>query len=120
MRSEWGEVVFMLTFEKHFVFFFVAMERNFGWCVVDYLHIIQRGNTICGENELHLRAACFVSARWSGRRSTPERPGAKRPALLQAEGCTLLLVALLWSPEVPAGKLFFRRLIILLVLAADF
>ncbi|RNC38711.1 hypothetical protein TcCL_NonESM12016 [Trypanosoma cruzi] len=82
------------------------MERNFGWCVVDYLQVIQRGNAICGENEWHLRAACFVSARWSGSAQRPERPGAKRPALLQAEGCTLLFLALLWSPEVPAGNLF--------------
>ncbi|RNF04696.1 hypothetical protein TcG_10888 [Trypanosoma cruzi] len=69
--------------------------------------MIHHGNAICGENEWHLRAACFVSARWSGSVQRPERPGAKERALLHAEGCTLLLVASLWSPEVPAGRLFF-------------
>ncbi|RNC54780.1 hypothetical protein TcCL_ESM07771 [Trypanosoma cruzi] len=65
-------------------------------------------------NDICVRLALWVRDGRGGVQR-PERPGAKRPALRQAEGCTLLLVALLWSPEGPTGKLFFRRLIIFLI-----
>ncbi|RNF08718.1 hypothetical protein TcG_09787 [Trypanosoma cruzi] len=49
MRSDYGELVFTLTFQNIFVFFFFGNGKKL-WmvCVVDYLHMIHRGNAICG------------------------------------------------------------------------